>query len=245
MNLKQELPKIVADLDLPVTEERIMSEFVFRRFHPSSVESLGKQYAKRILAVAESLSMVRDSTRMMVQKTPIVSGAYPDIPQWHVDCIPGLPAKLAETVRQRIDGLICVILDTEAHPHDRGTLFLEGDLDLDMSEEADSDYVPGSHMSVDTGRINWIHPQVQRQMGEKLRVSHLTPNTIYRYSSDQFHQAPIMVGNAGHRIVIRLNTPPDNFQGTVPVSDQIIAPEPRYVFRVNEEHTQWTRENLS
>ncbi len=243
MNLRQELPVKVGDLNLPVSNDLIDREVVFRRFNPTSVESMGGQYAKRLLAVAGSLGMVRDTTRIMVQKTPIVAGTFPDIPQWHLDCIPGLPARLAQTIRDKIDGLICVILDTETHPNDRGTLFLEGDLHLDMNEEADSDYVPGSHLSLDSGRINWIHPQVEKQLGKNLNASHLIPNTIYRYSSDQFHKAPVMVGNSGKRLVIRLNTPPDNFLGEVPVNNQIITPEPSYVFRVNEGHMEWTREN--
>ncbi len=240
MKIPQQFPEKVGILH-PVKAHKIASEPVFRRGDLNFVEGMGGPFAKKMLQIAEIFGMVRSTTRMLVQKTPVVSGAYPDIPQWHVDCMPGVPTKLADVVRQKIDGLICVLLDKEANPDEQGTLFLKGELDLDMDPESDSDYKPDSHLSRNSGNINWIHPQVEAQLGRTVEASHLEPNTIYRYSSDQFHIAPVMNGSSGQRIVIRLNTPPEDYPHVVPVTNQLIRFEPSYFFQANEDHTTWQR----
>ena len=243
MKIPQRLPEEIAPIDTRTNEQDIASEAVFRRGDPDFVARMGGAFAKRILEVAKSLDMVRDNTRIMVQKTPMVRGAYPDVPQWHVDCMPGIQTKLAEAVRQRIDGLICVLLDRNLHTNGGGTLFLNGELDMKMDAEDDSDYVPGGYLSLDAGDVNWIHPQVEAQLYRTVHPSAILPNVIYRYRSDQLHRAPVMTGNSGHRIVVRLNTPPDDFEYEIPVQNTIITPEPNYIFRVNEERTRWTRES--
>lgn len=224
MKIPQKIPEQIAPIGIPTNEKDIRSEAVFGSCDPGFFAQMGGAFAKRILQVAESLKMVRSDTRIMVQKTPMVRGAYPDVPQWHVDCMPGIPTKLAEAVRQRIDGLICVLLDRNLTHNGGGTLFLEGELDLDMNAEDDSNYVPGGYLGLEAGDINWIHPQVEAQMNRTVHLSAIQPNFIYRYQSDQFHRAPVMAGNSGHRIVVRLNTPPEDFGYEIPVQNTIMNP---------------------
>ncbi|NOS67815.1 MAG: hypothetical protein HOO67_05650 [Candidatus Peribacteraceae bacterium] len=241
MRFEQKIPHTIADLHVPVTEKLVGSEPVFRRGTPDFVAKMGGDYARRLLQVAESLSMVTDSTRIMAQKTPFVHGAYPDIPQWHVDCVPGVPSKLLDAIQARIDGLICVVFERAQHRHDLGTLFLQGSVDLDMTNDSDSDYKPASHLSMDGGPVNWIHPQVDKQLGGSVQALSIIANKIYRYTSADFHKAPAMMSDHGFRLVLRLNTPSKDFPFPVPMNNEIISPEPRYVFKVNDTYQKWRR----
>lgn len=209
-----------ADLEVPTPSE-IAAEPTFRRASASFVAVHGGELAQAFLKALDSMGMVNDSTRFMCQRSPLVQGAFPSPPNWHVDYMPGTPNRFQLHVSQPTSGAIACVCSLDRIST---TLFLDESV-ITLEEPAGDPRVAtgNEYLEASGAPLNWCTPQVDALIADGLaQAKSITPNRIFQYDSRNLHRAPQFELTGGHRIVLRANTPPASFPYEIPVQDQLL-----------------------
>ena len=157
----QHFPEPLFDLGCPSRED-IESEPVFRRASADFVRRHGGELARGFLEQLERRGLVSDRSRFLCHRSPIVRGAYPVPPNWHIDRMPGTEFNLKEHLEQPIDGVIACIC-SEDRPYTTEFLY-DGSVVLDEPEQTEAFHRPGEYMVHESGVMNWTTAQIDAQL---------------------------------------------------------------------------------
>ena len=236
--LKQQLPEVIGQLPEP-TQNDIISEKSFRRASPEFAYKNGGELVRLFLDILDSQGLVNDRSRLMCQCSPTVKGTYPSPPNWHVDRMPGTKFNLIEHITQPITGAIVSICSKEFI---ETTEFIsEGEIVLDEPSDSDLVHQPNQYFDDDQGLMNWTTSQIEAQLDKgTIKKANIEANTIYDYDSTYFHKCPEFVHDGGYRIILRVNTAPEDFAYDIATRNEIIK-EREYFFRLSEDRMSWKK----
>ena len=234
--LLQKLPEIIGKLPEP-TQEDILNEPTYRRATPDFVFSNGGQFAKYFLTKADEIGLISDSSRIMCQRSPILKGAYPSPPNWHVDRMPGTAFNLNEHLNDPIPGAIASICSLDKI---ETTEFLfDGAITLNEPDSTEAFHKPGQYLEENQGLMNWTTDQIENQLNAgTVQKTSINPNAIYKYDSTYFHKPPGFIHDGGYRMIIRVNTPSKNFPHSIPINNHLLSDD-KFFFTVSEDGSIW------
>ena len=236
--IKQKLPKIIGHLP-EVTQNDILEEKSFRRASADFAYKSGGSLVKLFLNIVDGLGLVNEQSRLMCQCSPIVKGAYPSPPNWHIDRMPGTQFNLIEHITQPVTGAIVCICSKDII---ETTEFIsDGEVILNEPDATDRVHLPGQYLKDDKGMMNWTTGQIDQLLAKgSIQKKSIQANAIYDYDSTCFHKCPEFVHDGGYRIILRVNTPPENFEHDIATRNEIIK-EKEYYFRVSEDRNSWQK----
>lgn len=215
----QHFPCAADALDEP-TQADICAEPIFRRATPDFVRTHGGDMARQFMQKLEQRGMVNERTRFMAQRSPFVQDAFPSTPNWHVDYMPGTSNNFALHISNPVRGAIACLCSREKIAT---TSFLEEGTILIHEPDVPQIYKGGEYLAAVEDQSNWATNQVKENIKNgTIQSSLLQPNRVYNYDSRNFHMPPQFSENGGYRMIFRMNTPPDNFQESIPAQDRIL-----------------------
>ena len=236
--IKQKLPKIIGHLP-EVTQNDILEEKSFRRASADFAYKSGGSLVKLFIDIVDGLGLVNEQSRLMCQCSPIVNGAYPSPPNWHIDRMPGTHFNLIEHIAQPVTGAIVCICSKDII---ETTEFISvGEIVLDEPSTTDLVHQPNQYLEDDQGPMNWTTSQIEAQLNKgTIQKKSIQANAIYDYDSTYFHKCPEFVHEGGYRIILRVNTPPNDFAHEIATRNEIIK-EKEYYFRLSEDRNSWRK----
>ena len=236
--IKQKLPEKIDGLG-HVSQEDIINENTYRRASADFVSEFGGRLGKLFLEKTVAMGIINERSRFMCQRSPIVKGAYPSPPNWHIDRMPGSKFNLIEHLTQPVSGAIVSICSEEIV---ETTEFIsEGYILLDEPVNTNKVHKPGQYLEDDEGEMNWTTEQIENQLRSGLlSKERIEPNAIYSYDSTFFHKCPQFSHKGGYRIIMRVNTPPADFPYSIPTDNRILGDNEVY-FTLNEENNRWKK----
>jgi hypothetical protein len=238
---------------IPVTEADVRQEPTIRRADPEFAHQMGGPVLRKFLETAYDLGYVHENSLVMSQPSDFKRGALSTPQYWHFDFTPGRAPTTDESFKEEVHGntgLIMCAFDTDEHPNDIGTIFIQGgEVAIDLAQRDPSqEYVPRQNLNPDIndGRVYWWDPIVRKQLeaDNQLVTMPLEPNGVYTYGSRHIHRVPVMQSDHGQRVLMRINTPTD--PAVKPTAENTFIPQddpayPRYVFYETSPDT-WRRE---
>lgn len=233
-------PPVGASLLEAPTQAEICQEPIFRRATWPFVREQGGNIVKQWLRSVEALGLITDRSRFMCQRSPFVAGAFPSPPNWHLDYMPGTPNEFARHVDTPTRGAMTCVCCAERIA--TTTFLTDGRLELTPPNQDAISIRGGEYLEVTSGHVNWCTPIIaQLILAGRLQSLSIEANRVYLYDSRNFHRAPRFAQSGGFRLVLKVNTPPDDFPFDIPKRDELLkVPDFYFVLDGNT----WRKETL-
>ncbi len=105
-----------------------------------------------------------------------------------------------------------------------------------------------TYLQTESGSLPWYDEEIRTQIrSNHVSVATLEPNAAYVYDSRNFHRPPRFAPldevrrDIQYRLIVRVNTPPENFHQDVPTVHTPVEQQNSYYVPFDEEETRWKR----